>query len=323
MRRWCSVALLVCAACSSPPSSSPDGGGDARISERWAVKAPLARGPRQETGVAALGGRLYVVGGFNDRNEIVSSVEVYDPGTDAWTGAAPLPRPLHHANVAVSAGKLYVLGALTGGGFTAVGDTLEYDPQTDQWTAKAPMPAGTERGGGAVAEIDGRLYVAGGFRSGSVADFSVYDPAADSWTTLPDLPEPRDHLNGAAQGQVFLAIGGRKDGALRARVDAFDVAASTWSSRAPMPTARAGAAGGRVGGLVVIVGGEGNRAAANGVFPQTELYDPAADQWTNAPQMLTPRHGMGAAAIGGTLYVPGGATREGFGAVATHEAFTP
>jgi hypothetical protein len=39
--------------------------------------------------------------------------------------------------------------------------------------------------------------------------------------------------------------------------------------------------------------------------------------------MSHPRHGMGAAVIGGALYVPGGADQDSFGAVATHDVFTP
>jgi hypothetical protein len=39
--------------------------------------------------------------------------------------------------------------------------------------------------------------------------------------------------------------------------------------------------------------------------------------------MPTPRHGMAAAAWNGALYVPGGATSAGFGAVAAHEVLTP
>jgi hypothetical protein len=38
--------------------------------------------------------------------------------------------------------------------------------------------------------------------------------------------------------------------------------------------------------------------------------------------MVTPRHGMGAAAIGNSLYVPGGATVQAFGAVDTFEILT-
>jgi hypothetical protein len=39
--------------------------------------------------------------------------------------------------------------------------------------------------------------------------------------------------------------------------------------------------------------------------------------------MRTPRHGLGAAVWDGVLYTPGGATVESFGAVDTHETFTP
>ena len=37
--------------------------------------------------------------------------------------------------------------------------------------------------------------------------------------------------------------------------------------------------------------------------------------------MPTPRHGTGAASVGNAVFVPGGADHQGFGAVATHEAY--
>ena len=86
-----------------------------------------------------------------------------------------------------------------------------------------------------------------------------------------------------------------------------------------MPTARGGIGSGVVNGAIVVVGGEGNPDADSGVFPQTEIYDPAADAWSAGPDMPTPRHGMGAAGVDGALYVPGGADVAGIGAVATHE----
>ncbi len=39
--------------------------------------------------------------------------------------------------------------------------------------------------------------------------------------------------------------------------------------------------------------------------------------------MTSPRHGMGAAVVSGSLYVPGGADMQAFAAVATHDVFTP
>ena len=161
----------------------------------WQTLAPLAAGPRQETAVVALEGEIYVIGGFDARGRIVPTVEAYDPERDQWRPVADLPEPLHHADAAVTDGKNYVMGFLIGP-FVADGRTFIYDPEADVWSVGQPMPPGTERGASGVAVLAGRIYVAGGLRSGAVDDFSVYDPASDAWEILPDLPAARDHLVG-------------------------------------------------------------------------------------------------------------------------------
>ncbi len=289
----------------------------------WQILAPIAGGPRQENAVAVLADRIYVIGGFIDDGTIVSSVEAYDPTSKAWQSSAPLPRPLHHPNAAVVDGRLYVLGALVEPQFIAVGDTYRYDPKTDIWEQLTSMPPTTQRGAAATAVIGTKIYIAGGYRLGSVADFSAYDTATDSWEILPRLPEARDHLVGGAIGGKVYAVGGRRNNALRGEVDEFDPLLGSWVSKAPMLTARAGCASAVIADRIYVAGGEGNRKAGNGVFPQNEVYDPATDGWDALEAMITPRHGTGGAALNGVFYVPGGATREGFGAVDNHEAYSP
>ena len=46
---------------------------------------------RYDHAVAVLDGKLYAVGGLNDDGGILSSVERYDPATNAWEEVAPLP----------------------------------------------------------------------------------------------------------------------------------------------------------------------------------------------------------------------------------------
>ncbi len=289
----------------------------------WSALAPLADGPRQETAVVALNDRIYVLGGFIDSQTIVSRVEAYDPKSDTWADSAPLPRPLHHPNAAVVEDRLYVVGALVGTQFAALGDVYRYDPGTNAWTQLTSMPPGTQRGAGAAAVIGTKIYVAGGYRQGSVADFSAYDTATDTWEILPSLSELRDHLVGGAVGDKIYAIGGRRNGALRANVDEFDPSSATWTSGTPMLTARAGCAAAVISERIYVAGGEGNRSVQSGVFPQNEVYDPARDRWDSLQPMLTPRHGTGGAALNGLLYVPGGATQQGFGAADNNEAYTP
>jgi N-acetylneuraminic acid mutarotase len=292
----------------------------------WRTLAPLGLGARQEHPAVALAGEIYVLGGFDGSARIVDSVEAYDPARDAWrSDIAPLPVPLHHANVAQVDGRIYVTGSLRELGFEPDGRVFEYDPTDDRWRERRSMPAGTERGASGVAVIDGRIFIAGGLRGGSVATFSAYDPAADEWESLPDLPLALDHLSAGAVGGVFYAVGGRNASIASgtAATFSYDPATREWTRRADMPTARGGVAGAVVEEKIYVLGGEGNRAAASGVFPDVEVYDPATDTWEVMEPMALPRHGVGAAVFDGRIYIPGGGVSQGFGATATVDAFTP
>lgn len=321
------IPLLVAAACDGPSPIAIDAQAvDAPLVDtRWQALPDVIAGPIQETGVAELSGRIYVVGGIDADLGISSDVRVYDIESRTWNMASPLPQALHHAHVAATGGKLYVLGGLVDGLFRETGASWVYDPATDEWSSIASMDAGA-RGGGAAAAIGDKIYVAGGLRATRpVADFSVYDIATDTWDhTLEPLPEARDHLVAATVDGVFYAISGRAGniGSLLGGVMAYDPALAAWSARASLPTPRGGMAAGVVDGRIIVVGGEG-APVAGGVFAEVESYDPVSDTWTALGTMPSPRHGMGAAGYQGTLYVPGGADRQGFAAVATFDAFTP
>ena len=269
-------------------------------------------------------GDLWVLGGFDAAGRIVARVEIYDPRSSEWRPGPDLPLPMHHANVAVLDGTVYVAGFLTGPSFAANGAVFALEP-AGTWERRRSMPEGTHRGASGVTTADGKLYVAGGFRGSAVDDFSAYDPATDRWTVLADLPVAADHLVAGAIDGIVYAAGGRGGGIAshRPRLDAYDPATGRWSARAPMPTSRAGAAAAVLDGRLYVFGGEGNRRNETGVFAETESYNPEEDQWRIHAPMQTPRHGTGAAAISGSIYVPGGAVVEGFGAVAVAEAFMP
>jgi N-acetylneuraminic acid mutarotase len=312
------LATLLLVSCGGDPADTNPPGNSS-----WRTLAPIADGPRQENGVALLNGEIYVVGGFDESRAIVTDVEAFNPSTNTWRRLAPLPTPLHHPNVAVAGGRLYVVGALETMAFTATGVTLEYNPATNSWAQRAPMPAGSQRGASAVAAIGDRIYVAGGFRGGSVAEFSYYDVVANTWTALAALPGARDHLVGAAVNGLFYAIAGRNGSTLSGAVNIYNPVTNAWATGASMPTPRGGCMSGIVNGVIHVVGGEGNTAVGTGIFEQHEAYDPATDTWTTREKMRTPRHGSGAIGVNGVLYVPGGATVQGFGAVNINEAFTP
>jgi hypothetical protein len=72
-------------------------------------------------------------------------------------------------------------------------------------------------------------------------------------------------------------------------------------------------------GVIYCMGGEGT----DRVYGQNEGYDVAKDTWASYAPMPTPRHGLGAALVGDTIYVAGGGAIMGGGVQsAVHEGFT-
>lgn len=325
MRGLWLVALAGCGGSSSGDDvfdDAPVVGCD--LSTPWAPAAPLAIGPTQETAVVAVADKVYILGGFNNADGIVPAVQIFDTTTCTYSAGPPMPKAVHHINATVQGDTIFVLGALETVNFTAIGDTWSWKVTDADWTVRTSMPAGSQRGAAVAGALaDGTLVVAGGFRNGAVTDVSIYDPAGDAWTAGPALPAPRDHAcGGVIDGKLYVA-GGRMGAITTTAATLFELSGTTWTPRTEMPTARGGTACGVIDRKLIVAGGEGNPNASSGVFPQVESYDVDGDAWQPLADMPTPRHGMGAAATGGRLYVPGGASTQGFGAVATHEVLTP
>jgi hypothetical protein len=311
-----SVALLfVLSACGSDDSTGPDPAPSGGPGNSWASLAPMIE-PRQEVGVAVIGNRLFVAGGFRGNGSTANTLEIHDVTTNAWSMGAPMPTAVNHPGAAAVNGRLYIIGgALASGASTSA--VQEYDPARNDGALKAPMP--TARNAVVAGVRGGRIYVAGGAPGGR--DLEAYDPATDRWETLPPMPTPRNHVAGAFVGDRLFAIGGRPPNTLAVN-EAFDAVARAWSARAAMPTGRSGHGAAVVRGCVYVFGGEGNAARPDGVFPQNEAYDPRTNTWETLAAMPTPRHGIGAVALGDRIFVPGGATVQGFGATAVHEVYT-
>jgi N-acetylneuraminic acid mutarotase len=321
---------LICLILGALAPTSTTFSQDAMLPGTWETLAP-APTKRTEVTAAVLGGKIYVLGGFAEPSlsnlsslTITDTVEVYDPATNAWTTAAPLPVGLHHAAAGVAGNRLYVIGGYRQA-FLAlwhpVATVYVYDPDKNAWTERAPMP--TPRGALAVAESDGRLYAIGGYDgSGNKAAVEVYDPVSDTWTAQSPLPTPRDHLSAVTVGGHIYAIGGRVNQSYArnlSTVEAYDPATDRWTKAADLPTARSGITAGIIRGTIYVLGGE----APEGTFHTNEAYAPETGRWRTAAAMPTSRHGLGSAVVGDRLYVISGGPKPGGSYSNVNEVFTP
>ncbi len=275
---------------------------------------------RTEVAAAAVGGKIYVVGGFIEPSmsiikdlAITTLVEEYDPATDRWSSKAPLPLGLHHVGIGVIADRVYVIGGFKQSLMSVwkpVATVYVYDAAHDAWTEAPPMP--TARGALTVASADGKLFAIGGYDGdGNTAAVEAYDPAHDTWTIRAPLPTARDHLAAATILGKIYAIGGRLNRDYRKNLsvtEAYDPSTDTWTRVADLPTARSGITAGVIGDMVYVLGGE----SPEGTFSTNEAYAPAQDRWHTMAPMPTARHGLGSAVVDQRLYaISGGPTPGG------------
>ena len=125
---------------------------------------------RSGAGVAALDGKIYVVGGA-DGNKTFKSVEVYNPQTGTWKYGQEMTKRRSCMRVAVKDGKLYVVGGWSGGvGSLTCGEV--FDPQKNSWSALPEMLV--PRSNYTIFVVDGHLMVAGGYTSSSLTETMEY-----------------------------------------------------------------------------------------------------------------------------------------------------
>lgn len=303
---------------------------DARASGAWRT-APPAPTKRTEVTAAAVGRKIYVLGGFAEPSlgnvlsfAISDLIEEYDTTTEYWQPKSPMPETLHHT-AAVSIGeRIYVVGGFTKSFMSVwapVASMYIYDSVSDVWSEGPAMP--TARGALAAVSVNGNILAVGGYgETGNVSAVELYDPSTGQWERKAPLPTPRDHLALAVSGDKIYAIGGRRDrnyGRNLSVVEAYEVAQDRWTTVANLPTARSGIAAGVIDGHIYVLGGE----APEGTFNANEVYDPAADQWRTDVPMPTSRHGLASVVVEGELYAIAGGPTPGGSFSKVTEVFRP
>jgi N-acetylneuraminic acid mutarotase len=288
------AGAVVLAANGSPGDAGADG---------W---RPLAPSPLERTEVAAarIDAAIYVVGGFERSSDrTVASVARYDIRRRRWSTVRDMPLALNHATAVAYRGRLYVHGGYRSATDLAepTGALLRYDPRTGRWRRLPAAP--TPRAAHAAAVLDGRLYVAGGANdSGSLRNLEVYDFARRRWSAGPSFPGPaRNHTAGVASGGWFYVLAGR-DGDNLTAAERFHPRRRVWRRLPDMGVARSGIAAVRLrDGRIVAFGGE-QLGAGGRTIAEVELFDPSARRWRQLPELRTPRHGLGGAALGRRVF---------------------
>jgi len=303
-----SLGVALAVACESP--SAPD----ARQSA-WSTGPDVPR-PVLAAGVAALGLEIAVAGGFDTGGagamNVTAEVDVFDSAAGTWGKLPDAPVRWTDANLIGVGDTLYLAGGIDAQR-VAHGEVYALDPLSRRWHTLPPLPPGDERGAAGAIGVQNRIYLLGGASSTGVLDRCVqFDIAQQSWTALPPLPAPRAHPAAMRRSDGWLIVAGGfaslDASEPRSEVWGLPPLGTAWQPLAAMHVpgasdARGGCAYGVVLGGLICAGGEGAQAASKVV----ERYDPYLDEWTVREPMPVERAGTQGAALGGRLFVPGGA----------------
>ena len=303
-----SIAALGCAAVVAAAGV----GGQSSRTDRWRALEPAPL-ERTEVSAARIGRSIYVIGGFErDNVDGSTAVERYDIRRNRWSRVRSMPLGVNHSTATVHHGRLYVHGGYAGRGLSEpTAALLEYDPKRNRWRRLRPSP--TARAAHAAAVVGNRLYVAGGADSShSLRSLEVFDFRSRRWRRGPSFPGPaRNHTTGVAAGGRFYVLAGRDTSNL-AVAERYDPRTRRWERLPNLRFARGGIASALVsGGRIVVFGGENLEPGGTTIAP-VELFDIRKRRWRRLPDMLTPRHGLGGAALGNRVYALQGGPEPGF-----------
>ncbi|MBI4854169.1 MAG: hypothetical protein HY819_20420 [Acidobacteria bacterium] len=185
--------------------------------------------------------------------------------------------------------------------------------QLGSWSRTRPVNDARQEVG--VAELNGKIYLIGGFRTSSsgrlevATTVEVYDPKTDQWSFVAPLPEPLHHTTAVSLAGRVYVIGGYNTLSFNPVASAYryDPQANQWTKIANLPTRRGALATVVIGNLIYSVGGEDTSATGD-----LASYDPTTNRWTNLATMPTPREHITAGVINGKIYVAGGRNPSSF-----------
>jgi N-acetylneuraminic acid mutarotase len=229
--------------------------------DTWEYKASM-RLRRACPGAAAVGGKIYVMGGAASTSVTHNSLEIYDPATDSWTDGSSMITPRYGPAVGVIAGKIYVIGGLDHN--KADVNTGEvYDPATNTWSAATNMPSARGQAFGGV--VGDTLFVIGGFidENSVTAANEAYIPGTGWILTAADMPSGRAEMDGGVWNGLLFVVGGLwqegTDKIVLATFAKYDRVTNTWTSLPALPTARSEAAAAFLNGKLYVAGGYASR----------------------------------------------------------------
>lgn len=176
----------------------------------WQAICPLPR-PTGATVCVPLNGKIHAIGGaignsLEARMSIATNL-IYDPSTDKWAEAAPMPTARDHAGAVVHEGRIHLIGGRVDSFHTNSQLHHSYEPKEDRWRMRNPMP--TARSGHGAVIYRGKIFCMGGEGWQKVyGQNEAYDLFTDQWMSYQPMLTPRHGTGAVVIGERIHIAGG-------------------------------------------------------------------------------------------------------------------
>ncbi|XP_078489399.1 uncharacterized protein LOC144746229 [Ciona intestinalis] len=179
------------------------------------------REERYLASAAVCRGKLFVTGGWDKMKICLSSIDVYDEVSDAWSKTGDMETPREGHTTVSAMGKLYSIGGYNG--VERLQSVECYDPSSCRSTALKPMPE--SRSHHASAYLNGKIYVPGGLNENLdwVGAVYSYDILLDLWSeNILRMKMERTSLGVAVVQNRIYAVGGKSYSDSTTTIEALD-----------------------------------------------------------------------------------------------------
>lgn len=292
----------------------------------WQLSSPQPYKVAEGQGVA-VGGKLYVFGGFDSQKGCctpTARAHVFDPASATWQPLADLP-PMNgtghggvtHAGIATDGSDIYLAGGYTSnrngrGQIFGTREVWRYNVASDSYTRLPDLPVA--RAGGQLEYLDGSLYYFGGTnqpRTEDTPELYILDltEGGAAWREGTPLPNARHHMGSAVLNGKIYAIGGQHGHDQRlttqADVHAYTPKTDSWQQVADLPLAVSHIANSTfvMDGRIIVAGGE---VAHGDPVADVFAYSPETDSWDALTPLPLALQSAVARWVGDEIVVTGG-----------------
>lgn len=259
---------------------------------------------RSSHATVLFGGRIYVFGGRSMRpNQILSSIEVYDPDEDSWRVIDPLPRPLCCMTAVVDNSAIYLFGGMTDRN-ELVDWVLRYDPrnETVRTINHLPQPLHSM----SAVNRNHSVHLMGGIdqRRNYLREGSIYNINRDTLFQASPLNNPRA-LFGLVNLRTVWAVGGLAHGGPVVSIEVF--ADNQWNIIGRMLEPRGSAGITNFSDSMIVVAGGINWEEL--ISDRVDAYLINSNRWIELPPLSNDRSAFSLVNLGNELFAVGGISR--------------